>query len=433
MLDKTQSLNMDLKVIILVSFIGISFASLRSDFKGFMSTFGENYDRRQLKERFKLYQDRRNEIERHNKNSNKKWSMAINHFTAMTTQERSQYLGLNNESVPLDTSTPLMAASRLRLRSSNPESVDHVDLGHVTRPKEQRSCGSCWAFAAVAAIEGAYAQLNNVLKSFSEKEILDCTYNYLEHDACHGGMTEDAWLYIKKNQRLATLEEVPYDFARHRSCYYAHQDVPNGLKNVLYERRYKVEATDDALETAVAERVLAVSMIVEDDFWGYDEGVYGGCENEDSSVNHAVTMVGYTADSWKVKNSWGRDWGENGYVRFSRATENNCRLAEFAMYPSLVRDERGEEEDEADPETLRPRWPDHGCSFGDGYPCSDNGCNYGCQDGYCWSQCNGFCGVSGYGQVCANCMEWCWLDATCDIHEDCFEYRYDSCDGSCSV
>lgn len=237
-----------------------------------------------------------------------------------------------------------------------------------------------------------------------------------------------------RTQRLASLEDAPYDYAMDRGCDYGNQysgPVPNGIKNARYVNYFTVRRSDSDLEGAVARAVVAVAMIVEDSFYSYGWGVYDGCDTS-GSVGHAVTMVGYTATSWKVKNSWGRDWGEGGYVRFSRAKYNNCRLSDYAKFPVVEHSQR-DQADSPDPTTPRTRAPSHGCSWGDDYPCSDMNCNYGCKDGTCWSQCNGFCGITGAQQRCENCKEWCWMARSCSSHEDCAASEYGPCDGACSV
>ncbi|KAM8713511.1 hypothetical protein ACLKA7_013776 [Drosophila subpalustris] len=82
---------------------------------------------------------------------------------------------------------------------------------------------------------------------------------------------------------------------------------------------------------------LAVAIDASDPFSSYKRGVYNNpsCDNP---VDHAVTVVGYghndkDGDFWLVKNSWGSDWGEHGYVRMSRNRNNQCRIASFAFFP----------------------------------------------------------------------------------------------------
>lgn len=392
-----------------------------------MAENGVSSGRQELRLRYALYKERRGEVEQHNHNPARTWNMALNKFSLMTPAERGLYLGLSNETLSADLPGALRFESDVVL--GNPAAVDNVKLGFVTRPKDQRSCGSCWSFAATAAFEGAYARATGVLKSFSEKELLDCTYG--DRDGCQGGWYQDAWSYVGRHQRLALLRDAPYDYAKDRACNYDGGAVPNGIKNARYVNYYTVERTDAELERAVARAVVAVAMTVKPDFYQYGSGIYGGCPGHER-VHHAVTMVGYTRDSWKVKNSWGRNWGEGGYVRFSRSRQNNCRLADYAKFPIVEFQERGEA-DAAEEDKERRRVPNHGCSWGDDYPCSDLNCNYGCKDGTCWSQCNALCGITGAVQRCENCKEWCWLAAKCSKHEDCAPHKYNSCSSSCTV
>eukprot|EP00116_Pleurobrachia_bachei_P009287 sb/3469549/ len=189
--------------------------------------------------------------------------------------------------------------------------------------------------------------------------------------------------------------------------------VPNGIKNARYVNYYTVKR---------ARAVVAVAMVVEDSFYGYDSGIYDGCTSN-KIVGHAVTLVGYDQQSWKVRNSWGRYWGEGGYVRFTRRKYNVCRLNSYAKFPVVERQDRGEADQADDPNKERRREPNHGCSWGEDYPCSDLNCNYGCKDGTCWSQCNAICGITGAVERCENCKEWCWQEAKCNSHEDCYNSR----------
>ncbi|XP_039287949.1 crustapain-like, partial [Nilaparvata lugens] len=67
-------------------------------------------------------------------------------------------------------------------------------------------------------------------------------------------------------------------------------------------------------------------------------GVYYEPECNPWSLNHAVLAVGYGTtkdgqDYWLVKNSWGNQWGEEGYIKMARNRDNNCGIASWASYP----------------------------------------------------------------------------------------------------
>jgi len=209
--------------------------------------------------------------------------------------------------------------------------------------------------------------------------------------------------------------------------------VKNGIKNAEYVKYVSVGRRDSDLQAASFSAVLAVAMVVDDDFMGYGSGAYDGCKSSyNKPVGHAVTLTGYTQSYWTVKNSWGRDWGENGYVRFSRARTNICRLADYAKFPVVRKVSIYHHPDYSDSREPRTRLSNTGCSFGDNYPCSDRNCNYGCEGGKCWSQSNGVCGLGG-SRRCGGCKEWCYLGTTCTKHEDCQKDRYKQCDGSCTI
>lgn len=65
------------------------------------------------------------------------------------------------------------------------------------------------------------------------------------------------------------------------------------------------------------------------------------CRNDYDSLNHAVLVVGYGKDTvtgydyWLVKNTWGKTWGENGYIRMRRNFNNMCGIATNGLYAIL--------------------------------------------------------------------------------------------------
>ncbi|GMY37562.1 senescence-specific cysteine protease SAG12-like [Fagus crenata] len=97
-----------------------------------------------------------------------------------------------------------------------PTSMDWRDKGAVTPIKNQRQCGCCWAFSAVAAVEGITQIKTGKLISLSEQQLVDCAVGGNNH-GCSGGWMEDAFSYILQNQGIATEENYPYQ-AMDGSC-----------------------------------------------------------------------------------------------------------------------------------------------------------------------------------------------------------------------
>ncbi|GAB2297864.1 hypothetical protein Dimus_031950 [Dionaea muscipula] len=216
-----------------------------------------------------------------------------------------------------------------------PDSVDWRAKGAVNPIKNQGRCGSCWAFSAVASIEGINQIRTNELVSLSEQELVDCD----KDDAgCNGGLIEHAFAFVEKNGGLTTESNYPY-LAKDGPCNAtAKQNSP-----VVVVDGYEMvpQNDEDSLMKAVANQPVSVSI----DAGGssmqfYSQGVFtGDCGTE---LNHGVVVVGYGttevdgAKYWIVRNSWGTGWGENGYIRMQRgidAKEGLCGIAMDASYP----------------------------------------------------------------------------------------------------
>lgn len=302
-----------------------------------------SYPKAQLKARLGLYQASRREVMLHNTQRDRGYEMGVNKFSIMTAEERGQYLGIANATLE-GQDTPLIMPDNLLSTYTVPDSVDHTELAHVTAVKDQERCGSCWSFAATGAFEGAYATVTGVTKSFSEKELLDCTYEAARpnKNGCKGGFYSYAFNYIKKGQRLATMKDAPY-WPEDEACKWASK--PNGIKNAELMKHVRVAKEDMAVEKASAVFVLAVAYTVEDSLFLYKSGIYDGCTVSTTRVDHGSVLVGYSKLWWKIKNSWGPKWGEAGFVRFTRAKANVCNMASHAMYPVVVYRDRGEEDE----------------------------------------------------------------------------------------
>lgn len=63
----------------------------------------------------------------------------------------------------------------------------------------------------------------------------------------------------------------------------------------------------------------------------YSNGVYDDAFCSSHTVNHAMLIVGYTKDAWILKNWWGSNWGEDGYMRLRRG-RNRCGIANYVAY-----------------------------------------------------------------------------------------------------
>ncbi|CAN6225942.1 unnamed protein product [Urochloa humidicola] len=214
-----------------------------------------------------------------------------------------------------------------------PYSVDWRASGAVTPVKQQMSCGSCWAFAAVASIESVYKLRTGRLVSLSEQELVDCDHTPAD-SGCAGGDPASAMWWVARNGGLATAWEYPYE-NKQGQCRRGRVRVGGIRGGAAVEPN-----SEAALERAVARQPVVVTINAAP-FQHYMSGVFSGpCA---AGTNHAVTVVGYGADAggrryWIVKNSWGEGWGEGGYVRMERrvqAREGLCGIASMPCYPVM--------------------------------------------------------------------------------------------------
>ena len=90
-----------------------------------------------------------------------------------------------------------------------PTSVDWRTQGYVTPMKDQGDCGGCWAFSATGSLEGQYFKTNGKLLSFSDQQLVDCTYNS-SRDGCGGGWMDEAFNSVISKGGIQLNSTYPY-------------------------------------------------------------------------------------------------------------------------------------------------------------------------------------------------------------------------------
>jgi C1A family cysteine protease len=209
-----------------------------------------------------------------------------------------------------------------------PTSMDWVAKGAVTPVKNQGRCGSCWAFSTTGSTEGAYQIATGKLVSLAEQDLVDC--DKVDH-GCQGGLMDNGFNFIQQNNGICGESAYPYtasDGSCNTQCkklvtVSGHEDVPkNDEKSLL------VAASQHPVSVAIEADKPAFQM--------YKSGVFdnAGCGTQ---LDHGVLVVGYGTmngkDYWKVKNSWGGAWGDQGYIMIVR-NKNMCGISQCASYPT---------------------------------------------------------------------------------------------------
>ncbi|KAJ7955989.1 Cysteine Protease [Quillaja saponaria] len=217
-----------------------------------------------------------------------------------------------------------------------PEKKDWRQEGIVTPVKDQGSCGSCWTFSTTGALEAAYSQAFGKNISLSEQQIVDCAGAF-NNFGCNGGLPSQAFEYIKYNGGLDTEKAYPYT-GKDGICKFSAENV--AIK-VLDSVNITLGAEDELKHAVAFVRPVSVTFEVVSGFRFYKKGVYTSntCGNTPFDVNHAVLAVGYGVEDgvpyWILKNSWGDNWGDNGYFKMELG-KNLCGIATCASYPVVA-------------------------------------------------------------------------------------------------
>eukprot|EP00731_Ephydatia_muelleri_P025802 Em0017g885a len=257
------------------------------------------------------------------------FTLAINKFSDLSSQEfKKLYTGLQGDILSVN-AKPVHFGGR-----DLPPSIDWRDKGYVTPVKDQGQCGSCWAFSTVGSLEGQHFNATGTLVSLSEQNLVDCSK---ANDGCNGGRTDVAMEYVIKNGGIDTEESYPYK-AHNEKCNFNASNI--GANCSSYNKIIPAKS-EASLQDAVA-TVGPISVCIDaaqDSFQSYSGGVYDEPKCSQTALDHCVLAVGYgstdTQDYWIVKNSWGTDWGQEGYIWMSRNKSNQCGIATAALYPTV--------------------------------------------------------------------------------------------------
>ncbi|KAG4942418.1 hypothetical protein JHK85_047064 [Glycine max] len=301
----------------------------------------------EIRNRFRIFSDNLKLIRSTNRRS-LTYTLGVNHFADWTWEEFTRHkLG-----APQNCSATLKGNHRLT-DAVLPDEKDWRKEGIVSQVKDQGNCGSCWTFrllfeaeklfgmtlvmcSTTGALEAAYAQAFGKNISLSEQQLVDCAGAF-NNFGCNGGLPSQAFEYIKYNGGLDTEEAYPYT-GKDGVCKFTAKNV---AVRVIDSINITLGAEDELKQAVAFVRPVSVAFEVAKDFRFYNNGVYTStiCGSTPMDVNHAVLAVGYGVEDgvpyWIIKNSWGSNWGDNGYFKMELG-KNMCGVATCASYPVVA-------------------------------------------------------------------------------------------------
>ena len=368
-------------------------------------------------ERFQIFKDNLRFIDEHNADPDRSYKVGLNRFADLTNDEyRSKYLGIKKKDTRPKLSTGKSDRYAPLAGESLPESIDWREKGAVPAIKDQGSCGSCWAFSTVGAIEGINQIVTGDLITLSEQELVDCDRSY--NDGCNGGLMDYAFEFIINNGGIDSEADYPYKGIDGR----CDQNRKNAKVVSIDKYEDVTPYNEKALQKAVVSQPISIAMEGSGTaFQLYTSGIFTGkCG---TALDHGVLIVGYGTengkDYWIVRNSWGKEWGEEGYIRMERNVASSAGLCGLAVEPSYPV-KNGQNPPNPGPTPPSPKRPESVCDDFNSCPASDTCC----------------CIYEYYG----SCYTWgcCPLESAscCDDGYSCCPHDYPVCNvwaGTCSM
>ena len=208
--------------------------------------------------------------------------------------------------------------------------------GGLPPARHQGGCGSCWAFSITAVVEALQLIENpGPTLDLSEQSLVSCSGK----GSCSGGWF-NAFDYAAST---GLAEEVQFPYKASQVSCKSGLTPKVKISKWAYLSNGEKSLTTAQLKTAIR-TYGPIATVVNASFTSYQSGIYNSCNS--SSFNHMVTLEGWSDDEggyWIMRNSWGTEWGEAGYmrIRYTDSNGNKCnRIGEIAAFAVLTQGEK---------------------------------------------------------------------------------------------
>ena len=266
------------------------------------------------------------------------FTLAMNQFGDLSDEEFARYYLTEN---PIPESILNQTPFTLPEDYEAPEDViDWDEKGKVTPVRDQGLCGSCWTFGSVSVVETFHAIKKGKLEHFSEQQLVDCCLTKDSH-GCSGGEAEDGIGYFTKYKAMLA-KDYPYTALDEKCKYEEKKGEDIGIQTGVLAFKVIEPGNTQAMQERLKEGTMYVSVnsgaIA---FRFYKKGIITqGCPHE--TLGHGVTLIGSGEEDgikfWRIKNSWGPNWGDRGYLKIKRELGTGimgvCGIGRHAVFPT---------------------------------------------------------------------------------------------------
>ncbi|XP_027387905.1 cathepsin F isoform X2 [Bos indicus] len=286
---------------------------MASIFKDFVTTYNRTYDSQEASWRMSVFANNMVRAQKIQALDRGTARYGVTKFSDLTEEEfRTIYLNPLLKDAPGRNMRPAHPVTDVP-----PPQWDWRNKGAVTNVKDQGMCGSCWAFSVTGNVEGQWFLKRGTLLSLSEQELLDCDKT---DKACLGGLPSNAYSAIRTLGGLETEDDYSYR-GRLQTCSFSAEKA-----KVYINDSVELSKNEQKLAAWLAKNGPVSIAINAFGMQFYRHGISHPLRPLCSPwlIDHAVLLVGYGNRSaipfWAIKNSWGTDWGEEGYYYLHRGS-----------------------------------------------------------------------------------------------------------------
>jgi len=316
-----------------VAVFAVSEDEIRRQFVSFQQTYNKVYKNQdEFDHRYRIFRENMQKAENLN-TLNPDAHFGVTKFSDLSSEEfGAKYLmkQVDWSNFPKLPAKDFSAKHQVNVRGCSPDATNYnwESCGACTPIYNQGQCGSCWAFSATETIESYFFLAGNPLTQLSMEQIVSCDTSGSD-EGCNGGFPSGAYQYVQSAGGIEAYSDYPYsaEGGEAGQCAFNAQDVVatvTGYSSINGETGLYSQTSSSSGGP--------VSVCVDASSWQtYSGGILTQCG---TSVDHCVQLVGYASYGesgayWIVRNSWGADWGEQGFIWIAIG-QDLCAIGDYA-------------------------------------------------------------------------------------------------------